>query len=388
MYSTGDVRMERILLLLEHQGNCRLLAAWLSQHYQVVRADAPLSLSAAFDLAILDAPALERQQQAVLARKAAEEPVFLPFLLLSPRQQVRQVAHHLWQSVDELLLMPTDKLELHARAEILLRVRKQSLELKRHNDELAAFIDERRAVERMKDEFISIASHELRTPLTSIMGYVSLLLAGEVGALTEEQQSFLQIVDSNAERLIGLVHELLDMSRIESGRIQLTLHPVDLREVVQAVCTDLRTVSRSKHIATVVQLPLEPIRVQADRARLIQVLTNLLSNAYKYSPENTTVTIQGTVHDSSAQVNVVDQGIGISESDQAQLFSKFFRADSARRQGIAGTGLGLSITRSLVEMQGGQVWVSSGLGYGSTFSFTLPLAQPSDPLTQHREECA
>lgn len=380
--------MERILLLLEHQGNCRLLAAWLSQHYQVVRADTPPSLSAAFDLAILDAPALERQQQAVLARKAAEEPVFLPFLLLSPRQQVRQVAHHLWQSVDELLLMPTDKLELHARAEILLRVRKQSLELKRHNDELAAFIDERRAVERMKDEFISIASHELRTPLTSIMGYVSLLLAGEVGALTEEQQSFLQIVDSNAERLIGLVHELLDMSRIESGRIQLTLHPVDLREVVQAVCTDLRTVSRSKHIATVVQLPLEPIRVQADRARLIQVLTNLLSNAYKYSPENTTVTIQGTVQDGSAQVNVVDQGIGISESDQAQLFSKFFRADSARRQGIAGTGLGLSITRSLVEMQGGQIWVSSCLGCGSTFSFTLPLAQPPDPLTQHREECA
>ena len=380
--------MERILLLLEHQGNCRLLAAWLSQHYQVVRADTPASLSAAFDLAILEAPALERQQQAVLARKAAEEPVFLPFLLLSPRQQVRQVAHLLWQSVDELLLTPPDKLELHARAEILLRVRKQSLELKRHNDELAAFIDERRAVERMKDEFISIASHELRTPLTSIMGYVSLLLAGEVGALTEEQQSFLQIVDSNAERLIGLVHELLDMSRIESGRIQLTLHPVDLREVVQAVCTDLRTVSRSKHIATVVQLPLEPIRVQADRARLIQVLTNLLSNAYKYSPENTTVTIQGTVQDGSAQVNVVDQGIGISESDQAQLFSKFFRADSARRQGIAGTGLGLSITRSLVEMQGGQIWMSSCLGCGSTFSFTLPLAQPPDPLTQHREECA
>jgi signal transduction histidine kinase len=380
--------MERILLLLEHQGNRRLLATWLSQHYQVVLAEAPASLSAAFDLAILDAPALEQQRQAVLARKAAEEPVFLPCLLLSPRQQVRQVAHHLWQSVDELLLTPTDQLELHARAEILLRVRRQSLELKRHNDELAAFIDERRAVERMKDEFISIASHELRTPLTSIMGYVSLLLAGEVGALTEEQQSFLQIVDSNAERLIGLVHELLDMSRIESGRIQLTLHPVDLCKVVQAVCTDLRTVSRSKHITTVVQLPLEPIHVQADRDRLIQVLTNLLSNAYKYSPENTTVTIQGMVQDGSAQVNVVDEGMGISESDQAQLFRKFFRADSARRQGIAGTGLGLSITRSLVEMQGGQIWVSSCLGHGSTFSFTLPLAQPSDSLTQHREECA
>jgi signal transduction histidine kinase len=128
--------------------------------------------------------------------------------------------------------------------------------------------------------------------------------------------------------------------------------------------------------------------VQADRDRLIQVLTNLLSNAYKYSPENTTVTIQGTTQDGTAQVNVVDQGIGISASDQAQLFSKFFRADSARRQGITGTGLGLSITRSLVEMQGGQIWVSSCLGHGSTFSFTLPLAQPPDTSTQHTEECS
>jgi signal transduction histidine kinase len=373
--------MERILLLLEHQGNHGPLVAWLQQHYQVVLADAASSLSVAFDLAILDAPALERWRQAVLERKAAEEPVFLPFLLLAPRQQASQLAHHLWQSVDELLLTPVEQLELRARTEILLRVRKQSLELKRHNDELAAFIDERHAVERMKDEFISIASHELRTPLTSIMGYVSLLLAGEVGVLTEKQQSFLQIVDSNAERLIGLVNELLDVARVESGRVQLTLQPLDLCEVVQAVRTDLRTVSRSKRITTVVQLPSEPICVQADRDRLIQVLTNLLSNAYKYSPDNTTVTIQGTVQDGHVQINVVDQGIGISESDQAQLFSKFFRADSARRQGIAGTGLGLSITRSLVEMQGGQIWVASCLGHGSTFSFTLPLAQPPAILT-------
>jgi signal transduction histidine kinase len=128
--------------------------------------------------------------------------------------------------------------------------------------------------------------------------------------------------------------------------------------------------------------------VQADRDRLIQVLTNLLSNAYKYSPEDTTVTIQGLVQDGCAQINVVDQGIGIAESDQAQLFSKFFRADSARRQGIAGTGLGLSITRSLVEMQGGRIWMSSCLGRGSTFSFTLPLAQPADILAQHTEECS
>jgi signal transduction histidine kinase len=380
--------MERILLLLEHQENRRLLAVWLRQYYQVVLADTAPSLSAAFDLAILDAPALEQWRQAILDRKAAEEPVFLPCLLLSPRQQVSQVAHHLWQGVDELLLTPVDKLELRARTEILLRVRQQSLELKRHNDELAAFIDERRAVERMKDEFISIASHELRTPLTSIMGYVSLLLAGEVGVLTERQQSFLQIVDSNAERLIGLVNELLDIARVESGRVQLTLQPLDLRQVVQAVRTDLRTVSRSKHITTVVQLPLAPIHVQADRDRLIQVLTNLLSNAYKYSPEDTTVTIQGLVQDGCAQINVMDQGIGIAESDQAQLFSKFFRADSARRQGIAGTGLGLSITRSLVEMQGGRIWMSSCLGRGSTFSFTLPLAQPADILAQHTEECS
>jgi signal transduction histidine kinase len=129
-----------------------------------------------------------------------------------------------------------------------------------------------------------------------------------------------------------------------------------------------------KHIQTEVQQPPEPVRVQADADRLVQILINLLSNAYKYSPPDTSVTIRVHPHGETVQVDVVDQGMGISEADQQHLFSRFFRTNAARRSGAGGTGLGLSITRSLVEMHSGKIWVTSQPDAGSTFSFTLPLA--------------
>jgi signal transduction histidine kinase len=365
--------MDRILLLLEHPTNRRLLEECLAQHYQVATetGQAPES---SFDLVILDGPALERLSQDVAGWKRVAEPVFLPLLLLTPRQHTGMVTHHLLHTVDELLLTPVDRAELRARVEILLRTRRQSLALKRRNDELEAFIEARRAFERMKDEFIAMASHELRAPLTSITLYAHMLVDGEAGTLSEEQLSFVHIVSSNADRLTRLVNDLLDVSRLASGRLQLTLRAVDLKAIVQQVCTELQAVGDSKRIQTVATLPPQPVHVKADQGRLVQILTNLLSNAYKYSPEESTVTVQVHPQAQRAQVDVIDQGMGIAALDQSQLFSKFFRTEEAKRQGIGGTGLGLYITRALVEMQDGQIWITSRQGEGSTFSFTLPLA--------------
>lgn len=229
----------------------------------------------------------------------------------------------------------------------------------------------------MKTEFVSMVSHELRTPLTSIKGYVSMLREGELGAMTSEQGEFLDITLANADRLMGLINDLLDISRIESGRLRLSISEFDFAAVIDAVRSDMRTMGETKRITTVVEGNATPVRIRADRDRVVQILANLLSNAYKYSPEDTTVRIRTQVEQRVARIQVVDQGMGLSEQDLAKLFTKFFRTEAAKRHGIGGTGLGLSICRQLVELQGGEMTVKSELGAGSTFAFTLPLAEAS-----------
>ncbi len=229
-------------------------------------------------------------------------------------------------------------------------------------------------LDRMKTEFVSMVSHELRTPLTSIKGYVSMLREGELGEMTSEQHEFLDITLENADRLMGLINDLLDISRIESGRLRLTLSEFEFGDVIKAVRSDMRAMGETKQIKTVVEGDANPVRVRADRDRVVQILANLLSNAYKYSPEGTTVRIRTHADQRFARIQVVDQGMGLSEQDQAKLFTKFFRTEAAKQRGISGTGLGLSISRQLVEMQGGEMSVKSDVGHGSTFAFTLPLA--------------
>jgi len=366
--------MNRVLLLLGHPGNRRLLGDWLGRHYDVVSSGLDDGSNASFDLVVLDTAAVASNAEALQAAKQASEPVFLPYLLLAPRQQAQVVGCYLGQTVDELLWTPLEPVELQTRIKILLRLREQSLALKQHNDELEALLEARRAVELMKDEFISIASHELRSPLAAIKIYVNMVLDGEVGPLNEKQGQFLQIAEENTERLSQLVNDLLDVSRMTSGRLQCQISEIDLGQEVPQACASLRILGDYKQIQTEVTVPLEPVMVLADPQRVVQILTNLLSNAYKYSREATTVTVRVSNRGEVAQVDIVDQGIGISEADQSRLFEIFFRAEAVRNSRISGTGLGLYITRKLVELQAGEIWVKSALDQGSTFSWTLPIA--------------
>jgi PAS domain S-box-containing protein len=242
-------------------------------------------------------------------------------------------------------------------------------------------------VDRMKTEFISLVSHELRTPLTSIKGYVELVLDGDTGPINEMQHRFLETARNSSDRLVGLINNLLDVSRIESGRIQLEPGVLYLTRAINNVIDPLRLTARERELSVQVNLAPDLPPAWADRDRVTQILTNLISNAFKYTKTGGKIEITGrkSADNQFIEIEVLDSGIGMTGEEQEQLFSKFFRSSNPAVRSISGTGLGLSITKSLVEMHGGQMWVRSKLGEGSTFGFSLPVARLSEAELQHRE---
>jgi signal transduction histidine kinase/DNA-binding response OmpR family regulator len=231
-----------------------------------------------------------------------------------------------------------------------------------------------REIADMKNEFVSTVSHELRTPLTSIKGYVDLILDGSAGEINEMQQDFLGIVKENSDRLVELINEMLDISRIESGRVHLKLEAVNVAESVEGAVETFRAVLTQTGRNVEVHVPAHLPLVVADRDRVGQVLINLVSNALKYSPGGGTVTVTAGHHGDFVTVSVTDEGLGIGKEDLKRLFTKFYRVDSAMTREIGGTGLGLSICKNIIELLGGEITVKSKLGSGSTFAFTLPVA--------------
>lgn len=233
-------------------------------------------------------------------------------------------------------------------------------------------VTQERAADRMKDEFVAMVSHELRTPLTSIKGYTDLLLDPQASALTEEQREFLGIIQRNADREVALVNNLLDLSRLEAGHVALDRRRLDLAPLLIQVAASLRPQVAAKRQRLTLDLPPTLPWVLGDAARLIQIFTNLLSNAHKYTPPGGQITVSATVTDAALRVDVGDSGIGLSPDEVAQLFTRFFRAKHRTVQEAGGTGLGLAITRALVEQHGGQISVTTSPGQGVTFSVTVP----------------
>jgi PAS domain S-box-containing protein len=228
---------------------------------------------------------------------------------------------------------------------------------------------------RAKSEFVSTVSHELRTPMTSIKGYADLLLMGTVDELNDQQRHFVSVIQNNADRLTSLVNDLLDISRIEAGRVKLEPQVINFSQAARQVVRMLEGRALEKDQTMEVQLPEELPPVWGDSDRVAQILTNLLANAIQYTPDGGRITLSACTNDGMLEVSVTDTGIGISEEDQAKIFERFFRADAPLVQKSSGAGLGLSITASLVRLHGGEMWVGSELGEGSTFTFTLPLAR-------------
>lgn len=241
--------------------------------------------------------------------------------------------------------------------------------------EVVRDVSSEREVDQLKSSLVSTVSHELRTPLTMIQGFSELLLTRDLAE--ERSREALRQINASAERLTRLIEDLLSVSRIESGRLVARTEPERLDEVIDdVVATFDEREDRPLALDVDPHLP----EVMADRDKLVQILTNLVSNALKYSEPPSEVRITAGKVDSTVQVAVTDQGIGLTEEEQSQLFSKFFRADRDEVRDAGGTGLGLYIAKSLVEMQDGRLWVTSELGRGSTFSFSLPVAPTEDDL--------
>lgn len=232
------------------------------------------------------------------------------------------------------------------------------------------------AANEAKNEFISLVTHELRVPMTSIRGYTDLVLGGTAGPLNDMQRQFLQTVRRNLDRMSVLIRDLSDITRIESGRMNFELSDFDLRQVIENVANDLGEAIENKQQSLTLQLPDSSMLIYADQTRIGQIMTNLVSNAHKYTPEAGQITVQAERAGQFMQVDVIDNGIGLSEEDQAQLFTQFFRSNDEFVREQTGWGLGLSIVKKLVEAQGGEIYCESRLGKGSKFSFTVPLATP------------
>ena len=231
-----------------------------------------------------------------------------------------------------------------------------------------------RLVEQMKSDFVSSVSHELRTPLTSIYGFAETLLRQDVLFGDAERQTFLGYIASESQRLTAIVDALLNVARLDTGDLQVQLAPTDVRNVVGELVQSAEEGGANGH-HFVLDLPQEPLAANADADKLRQVFTILLDNALRYSPAGGTVTVGVERREDTVEVTVADEGVGIPQSDQDQIFRKFYRgADAESRVGAGGTGLGLFIARGLVTAMGGRIWVESREGEGSTFAVALPAA--------------
>jgi signal transduction histidine kinase/uncharacterized protein YigA (DUF484 family) len=257
----------------------------------------------------------------------------------------------------------------------------------------AQLFAEVRAANLAKSDLMSFVAHELKTPMTPIKGWADILLSNAVGPLTDKQRELLGIVRNNIDRMKTIVNDMNDSASIEAGKMRLDPRATSLRHIVDDVTNTARTLVQNKHQTLVLEVEPDLPPVWADPTRTAQILTNLISNAHKYTPEGGQIVLRARRAanqwnpDSAPEVvhiSVQDNGLGIAPEDQKKLFQKFFRAKDRLASDVPGTGLGLNIVKNLVEMQGGSIWFESEFRKGSTFHFTLPLALESASLDAGR----
>jgi signal transduction histidine kinase len=264
----------------------------------------------------------------------------------------------------------------HFNATLQERVQKATRELKHTNDKL-------RALDETKDEFITMASHQLRTPLTSVKGYLSMVLEGDAGKLNAGQRKLLEQSYASSQRMVYLIADLLNLSRLATGKFVIDATPTDLAEVVQTEVDQLVETARSREITLEFKRPTDFPELLLDETKIHQVVMNFIDNAIYYTPPGGTVTVELKDDGANVEYLVKDTGIGVPRSEQHKLFSKFYRAGNARKARPDGTGLGLFMAKKVVVAQGGAIIFESEEGKGSTFGFrfskhthALPVAKP------------
>ena len=233
-------------------------------------------------------------------------------------------------------------------------------------------------IDQMKSDFLSVVSHELRTPLHSIKGFVDIILMGKTGAINDLQRDFLTTVKESTTNLQRLIDDLLEFSRMEAGQVKLRPEEVSLYEVAERVVEQLSPLAQEGELILLNEIPEEFARIEADPMRMEQVLTNLMTNAIKFTPAEGSVCVSAMDVGNQVRVSVRDTGIGIPEEEQARVFERFYQVDGGPTRSYRGAGLGLTICKFIVEYHHGRIWVESKEGEGSTFFFVLPKELPKD----------
>ena len=355
-----DPRGKRILLLLDQRENGALLAEELARDHTVIPAmdHAEEALEQEFDLCILDGRALDRLWERVQRRKAREQPALLPVLLVTSRPGVKMVTRQVWRGVDELIITPIEKPELRARVAILLRARTLSLELRSQGEEaraLAARLAERardmetqaaqletqtrelrwsaeqlaertgaaEEANRVKSEFLATMSHELRTPLNAIGGYAELLEMGVRGAINDRQREDLQRIQASQRHLLGLINEVLNYAKLETGAVHYELSDVGVRGVLASAEALVAPQAGAKGLRLEVSSCSESLTVRADAEKLLQILANLLSNAVKFTAPGGRVSLWCGVVENTVRFRVSDSGIGVPADKLGAIFEPF-----------------------------------------------------------------
>ena len=236
----------------------------------------------------------------------------------------------------------------------------------------AILYERTKELDRMKSDFVAVVSHEVRTPLTSIKGSLELLGDERFHVLPAPQKELLSICQANTERLITLINDILDFSKLESSKLSLNIESVDVGKIVPEAVDHIRNLAAMRGITIDVHMEGTAGVIEADPMRVAQVITNLLGNAIKFSPEKGKIEVWARGTDGEVTVDIKDFGRGISKRDMSRLFQRFAQLDSSTTRKAGGTGLGLVISKGIVEQHGGRIWVDSTLGEGSTFSFSIP----------------
>ncbi|MBC7869136.1 hypothetical protein H7X69_03105 [Candidatus Saccharibacteria bacterium] len=239
--------------------------------------------------------------------------------------------------------------------------------------ELRASNAQLQRLDKAKDEFVGMASHQLRTPLTSVKGYISMVIEGDVGKITDAQKHLLNEAFTSSERMVHLINDFLNVSRLQTGKFLIDKRPIQLAKVVEQELDSLATTAASRNLTFLYKSPKDFPLLDLDEGKMRQVIMNFADNALYYSPEHTNIHVKLTSENGEVVFTVKDAGIGVPQSEQSQLFSKFYRASNARKQRPDGTGVGLYLAKKVIDAHGGKVVFSSAEGQGSTFGFRLPL---------------
>ncbi len=341
-----------------------------------------------FDLILLDIIMPNVNGFQVLEYMAKEpELAAIPVIVISADSQLDSAIRCIELGAEDYLVKPPNQTLLRTRVNTSLRKKFLHDQEQAHRAEMEQMYEAVKAANAAKTEFIAMAAHELRNPIAQIATTNHLL--SRVGSLNDTQLQLVGKINFSLERMQALIVDLDNVSRLETGNIRLKQEQLDLRQLLLKIAESLEHDLQERHHLLEVNIPEDLPFALADRDRMIQVLTNLLGNAIKYTPENGKILVTA-VHDrqhKAVHVTIQDTGLGIQAAEQQRVFSKFFRSEDSDVRDRPGTGLGLYITKSLIERQNGRIWFDSKYGEGTAFHFTLPVA-PEVPENEMERETA